>query len=134
MVSPPPRSAITDHVCDECEEITEFFRGKPWTDFDDVTALRYHSDALFLFAPAAYHYYLPAFIRATLRDEKAADLIPDVIFSTIRVEFGNSSRGRLELFSLAQRKLIAQFLNTIEVAIDAAEAEEIAAVADLLNP
>lgn len=112
-VSPPPRSAITEHDCAECIEIQDFFAGKSWTELTEVASLRYHHEALHLFAPSAYHYYLPAFIRATFADPQAADLIPDAIVSTIRLEFGAASRGRLELFSSTQRAVLARFLRAL---------------------
>jgi hypothetical protein len=131
-VTRPRVSAITEHDCLECNEIRDFFGGKLWADFADVAALLYHCDALHLFAPSAYHYYLPAFIRATLLDPQTADRIPDTILNTIEVEFGNEARGRLELFSSPQRAVIARFLRALP-ALDIAEAEDVATLADLLD-
>jgi len=130
---PPPRWAITEHVCFECEEIQDFFAGRPWTEFDDIPALRYHSDALHLFAPLAFVYYLPAFIRATLRDSKSADLIPDTIVRTIELEFGNASRGRLELLTSSQRAVLAHFLRALPQ-FDLAFPEDVTTLAELLDP
>ena len=131
-LDPPPRASITEHNCDECEEIAEFFADKAWADCADVAALRYHNDALYLFAPSAYHYYLPAFIRATLLDPKAADLIPETIVSTLAHEFGNASRGRLELFSLPQRVVLALFLRALP-ALGLAEEEDVNTLAEVLH-
>ncbi len=63
-----------DH-CGECAEISEAFRGKQWSELHDVKFLRYHESALSLFKPAAFHYYLPAFIRGALLDPESADII-----------------------------------------------------------
>lgn len=102
-VTPPPLDQITSHECPECDEIAAFFGGRPWSDFVDVDALRYNECALALFAPVAFHYYLPAFIRATLDDPVRADLIPGSIVSSLGLEFGPAGRERLRWFTPAQR-------------------------------
>lgn len=52
---------------DEC--IEDYFRGKAWQECT-IGGLRLHvMDALGLFTPQGYHYYLPAFLIATLGSE-----------------------------------------------------------------
>jgi hypothetical protein len=133
-VAPPTRSAITEHDCAECDEISDFFAGELWTDLDDVAALRYHCDALHLFAASAYHYYLPAFIRAAFVDPHTADRIPDTIVYTLRLEFGDASRERLELFSSSQRAALASALRTFLTRdyFCAEDIEDVSTMADLL--
>lgn len=62
-VAIPARSDITSHRCPECDDIADFFEGKSWEDLVDIEALRFHFEALTLFASPAFHYYLPAFMQ-----------------------------------------------------------------------
>lgn len=48
---------------DEAYEEANAFIGKRWSEIDREFAHRYR-DALFWFRPDAFHYYLPAFLRA----------------------------------------------------------------------
>jgi len=109
---PPPLDRITTHKCSECDEIADYFGGTVWYDLTDINALRYHEVALALFAPEAFHYYLPAFMRATLRDPSGADVIPEGIMSSLELEL-NSRSLRLELFTAEQRRVVAQFLRAL---------------------
>lgn len=130
--SPPSPEFITPHRCDECDEIAAFFAGKAWVELVDVEKLRYHEAALSLFGGEAFHYYLPAFMRATLSDPLAADVIPDGIKSSIKLELGPASRGRLPLFTRQQRRMVARFLRMLPP-LDLAEREEIEALAEILE-
>ncbi|HEX6084064.1 MAG TPA: DUF6714 family protein [Thermoanaerobaculia bacterium] len=112
-VVPPPQSSITAHDCDECAEVRTFFADKPWTDFVDVAALRYHYDALTLFTPRAFHYYLPAFIRATLAAPEEAALICSAIVSNVELELGVAARGMLQPFTPPQLAVVARFLRAL---------------------
>ncbi|HEY0144403.1 MAG TPA: DUF6714 family protein [Thermoanaerobaculia bacterium] len=131
----PPRDQIASHQCEECFEITAFFGGRPWTDFTDVQTLRYHECALALFTPVAFHYYLPAFMHATLADPIGADVIADSVVSSIRQEFGPADRDRLRLFTPAQRAVVSRFLLALPTVrqCDAEELEELETLAELLG-
>ena len=58
---------ITIHPLGLDEEIEEYFRGTIWKGHP-AEKLRYHKDALGLFSPEGYHYFLPAFLILTLQD------------------------------------------------------------------
>lgn len=131
-VSAPTVDKIAEHHCEECDEIAEYFGGQPWQQFASITELRYHSDALALFSNVAFHYYLPAFMIATLRDAVAADVIPDNIVYSFRCELGQAARGRLELFSQTQRAVVAEFLEMLYENGDF-EDDEVLTVASLLR-
>jgi uncharacterized protein DUF6714 len=110
---PPAPENITSHSCIECDEITKVFAGRKWHELADVELLRYNGESLTLFAPVAFHYYLPAFMRATLDDPVGADLIPDIITWNVQRELGKQPRGWLPLFTKQQRRLLARFLRML---------------------
>lgn len=112
-VLPPEEAAITDHSCDECDEITAYFAGKVWHEITNLGDLSYHADALFLFSNVAFHYYLPAYMCATLENPDAVGVVPDNIASSFRLEFGPASQDRLELFDSRQRMLVGEFLEML---------------------
>jgi hypothetical protein len=109
----PGDTRITSHGCPECDEIAEYFRGTTWRGHS-VDLLRYHSAALSLFTSEAYHYFLPAFMPATLDDAEAADLIPH----SIVCDFTRPSEAdlqphfdrRLALFTPEQSRAVIGFL------------------------
>lgn len=112
-VDVPRDDDITDHICEECDEIARYFGARPWQNFTDVQELRLHSEALTLFSRTAFHYYLPAFMRATLRDPVTADAIPDGIMFCFECELGAASRDRLSLFSTAQLDVVGEFMEIL---------------------
>jgi hypothetical protein len=65
QTTPPLPENITSHPCEECEAVTEDFSGVRWWCADDEL-IDVNVDALPLFTPAAYHYYLPAFFLRAL--------------------------------------------------------------------
>src|SRR5664279_4835008 len=109
-VPPPEEASITDHRCEECDEITAYFAGKSWKEITNLDDLSYHADALFLFSNVAFHYYLPAYMLAALENPDAVGVVPDNIGSSFRAEFGAASRDRLVLFDSRQRILVGEFL------------------------
>ena len=131
-VPAPILEKITEHQCEECDEIAAYFGGQSWQQFTNITELRCHADALALFSNVAFHYYLPAFMNATIRDADAADVIPDNIVFSFRCELGQAARGRLELFSQNQRAVVAEFMETL-YENDGADDDEILTVARLLR-
>jgi hypothetical protein len=96
----------------EYEELTEFFRGTTWRSHS-AAKLRWHSRALSLFTPAAWHYFLPAFVIADLEDPLATD----VLGGTVRTQFAPTSRQhdfrfaspRMSRLTAEQRKALAGY-------------------------
>lgn len=71
----PHPSMITSHDCQECYEISEAFKGKNWKDVDQHILI-FQRDALPLFTPEAWRYYLPAYMLFAIHDYSEADTIP----------------------------------------------------------
>lgn len=88
------------------EGITDYFRGTAWRGHDPAK-LRAHSSAFTFFTPAAFHYWLPAFMIAAIQDPEEADVICDYIPQSISDKL---APVRWPLFSPAQRKAVAAYL------------------------
>lgn len=58
---PYPKESLAPHECDECREIREIFAGQKWNAVPSGILADYH-DALPLFSPEAFHYFLPAYL------------------------------------------------------------------------
>lgn len=101
----PNLNEITTCSCEECKEIRDYF-----DDADqfchDASTLRFFDPALFLFAPKAFCYWLPAFMIAALENPRQADVIVDTLPSAL------DKRSELEgMFSASQRDAIIAFLD-----------------------
>jgi hypothetical protein len=61
-----------DGPCWECQEVAEYFKGKPWMKLTGHELRRYgDNDALF--TVPAYCYFLPAYLVAAIREPKELD-------------------------------------------------------------
>jgi hypothetical protein len=101
--------------CDpERSEIASAFAGKLWRDLS-LPFLRYHHESLFFFSPAAYRFFLPAYLLAcVLSYEKAGNITNSVVFSlTLPNGFGAKRDRFLERMnglSASQKRTITNFL------------------------
>lgn len=101
----------------ECSQVARHFRGKHWRDLT-TDFLRKHADAIFFFSPAAYAYFLPAFLRSSIEDFESADVVP----SNVVVSLSRSLSGwkpeqfaqRIKNLTVPQRKAVAAFLRYLE--------------------
>jgi hypothetical protein len=76
-VPAPDEDSLAASVGEEALEETDPFRGKQWQDLDP-DFVEAHLNGLFWFSPEAFHYYLPAFLRAGLAKPKS-DLALEVM-------------------------------------------------------
>jgi hypothetical protein len=132
-VPTPEATAVTDHRCQECDEVTTYFAGKRWQEVTNLDDLGHHADALFLFSNVAFHYYLPAYMCGTLENPDAVGVVPDYIASNFRLEFGVASRDRLAMFDTRQRILVGEFLEMLLPELCEADQEDIRTVSALLR-
>lgn len=65
-----------DGPCWECQEMAEFFRGKPWRTLR-ARELRRYGDADALFTIDAYSYFLPAYLLEAVRNPGELDVCVD---------------------------------------------------------
>ena len=110
---PPPRTERIVTPTYDDEGVTAFFDGKRWKDLS-IDDLRTHHVALSFFSPEAFHYYLPAFMLAELRDPIAAGQIgPSLLFHFSRPEeqsWEPELTARLALLTPEQKAVIADFI------------------------
>lgn len=76
-VQAPDDDNLAASVGEEAREETDPFRGRQWQDLDPEF-VETHLNGLFWFSPEAFHYYLPAFLRAGLAKPKS-DLALEVL-------------------------------------------------------
>ena len=98
----------------ERREILETFKGKHWRTLP-LSVLRYNHQSLFFFTPAAYRFYLPAYLRATALSYGRAGNIPgSVVFSLTAPETPGAEMdaflSTMTGFDAAQRSAITSFL------------------------
>lgn len=116
-VAQPGDDAITHcpYQCFECTAVAGFFKGKAWKDISVNDARHYHG-ALNVFTPEAFHYFVPAFMLASLAAYDKHDIIPDSIryhleFALEHKDYFNIRMSRL---SAAQKKVLTEFLRDME--------------------
>jgi hypothetical protein len=101
--------------CSECRRVAEYFKGRTWTEHD-LAELRAHHVALTLFTPEAFHYFLPAFMLASMDAYEKGDVIPDAI--RFHFEYSHEVQGhfavRMSRLSAPQRKAIIDYLILME--------------------
>ena len=66
-----------------------------------------------MFTPRAHQYYLPAFMVASLKEPREADVIPDNIIGHFASHEDPFWWERIRLFTPAQCDVIAMFIRTV---------------------
>jgi hypothetical protein len=116
-VSYPGDHAITVHPLGLDENIEPYFRGTTWQGHS-IEKLRFHLDAIGVFTPEGYHYFLPAFMLAALQDQE--DIGWHIGFSLERGSGRSSIQQktkeeffieRMRLFSKEQIEVLKDFFN-----------------------
>lgn len=101
--------------CSECRRIALHFKGKPARGYTTEELKDYHV-ALSLFTPEAFHFFLPAFMLASMDKYEKGDVIPDSI--RFHFEYSQEMQGhfavRMSKFTTAQRHTIIDYLVLME--------------------
>jgi hypothetical protein len=120
--TPVPNSIVSDELLydPERKEVVDCFSGRIWADLS-VDELRYHDIAMSCFTPAAFAYYLPAYLLAILRDFVEADILVHGTFHYLRpisgfIDMRNERRAAL---SPRQRKAVVLFAEYMRTAYGA---------------
>ena len=106
----------------ERKQIREgFSRYENWLDVPSELLVQ-ERDALPLFEPQGFRFYLPAYMLFALEDYEGADMIPESIVHSLTLpdagtELYEFVRERLVLFSEEQRKAVLHFLEYLEDAM-----------------
>jgi len=104
---------------DDGENVTEFFRGKDWRWLKS-NELACGPHALHFMTLEAFHYYLPAYLLASL-EEDSGDVIdavfhkitpprPNVVFPHLDNRAVDEFQMRYEYFSPAQKQAVRDFI------------------------
>lgn len=115
---PGDDNIVTDGGHDpECREIEDGFKGKAWASISPRTVLQY-KDALPLLTPAAFRYYLPAYLIACLEAPEEIDVAWDnVIFNLTppkqQERLQREFRARTEEFTVHQVEALVAFLEFV---------------------
>ena len=103
----------------ERKQIREgFSRYESWLDVSRELLVQ-ERDALPLFEPQGFRFYLPAYMLFALEDYEGADMIPESIVHSLTLpdagtELYEFVRERLVLFNEEQRKAVLHFLEYLE--------------------
>ena len=114
----------------EGEEINRFFLGKSSRDLGTDELVGKYYSALWFFTPAAFRYYLPAFmlaeieipIESPLANKAGASVLAQFKHSP-SVAASHALKERVRLLSTAQRSTIASFLSYLQVKYNYSGAE-----------
>ena len=103
-----------EEVCHpEWNEVEQAFKGKHWGQLR-VDFLHYHYDALYVFTPEAYRYYLPAYMLNSILYNEESDIVPaTVIYSLTPREDPkdlDDFNDRIGGFTPLQREAVKSFL------------------------
>jgi hypothetical protein len=108
-----PRPAERDYTADvggEGYEESSAFFGKRWQELAP-DFLHTYRDVLFWFTPAAFHYYLPAFLRASLDTDDPNAIYVGTLLSLLRADAEDSfSRARWGRLNDAQIAVLRDWL------------------------
>lgn len=113
----------------ECDRILKAFRGRDWKEISTETVRKF-ADALPLFTPAAFRYYLPAYMLTSLEEGGGnpfssaepdsgfdnGDVMDFVLFRLTlpeSVEDCSYFLERAQQFSRSERSAIARYLETV---------------------
>ena len=110
FVGKPPHGRINASVDDESAEDTEAFRRRDWRDLN-VDVLEKHQAALFWFTPEAFHFYLPAFLRASVNTANPNAIYVHTILQLMTAGF---SDARWRLFSEREIAVLQQWMIWLE--------------------
>jgi hypothetical protein len=103
----------------ESSEIANAFKGKDWRDVS-VEMLRSYAEALPLFTPAAFRYYLPAYMIGCVDSRYAVDVALDSVLFNLTPPKDRSGWEwdffwtRAQRFSKREREAIRSFLELME--------------------
>jgi hypothetical protein len=100
--------------CEECAAVAGLFRSKDWRVMTK-DALAQNRDSLMVLLPAAYHYYLPAYLMAALKHWNDFDTFKSSVVSSLtppepQEELDEFFASRVTGFTPEQKAAIRDFL------------------------
>jgi len=108
--APRPRpEEITPHRCGECDEVAARLAPHPHAEVPDDD-MDWLGDSLPLLGPTAFRYFLPSFVAFCLRNPQSS---VDALINYNLAPSGSlddGERNRFRWFSVAERQVIAEFV------------------------
>lgn len=113
--------------CDECRDLSEFLQGKRWTEITPDDAFSIHAGTS-LYFDEAFAYVLPAFMKASLLDMEAADVVVDkTAWCFLPYSPSDKPNRTASLLSVAQTEVLCDWLEwyTLDLLEDASTIEPV---------
>ena len=101
----PPDSGIFTPDSYDDEDIVNYFSGTTWRGHH-AADLRAYSSAFTFFTPAAWHYWLPAFVIAAIEEPEEADACVERLTQSI---YDDNAANRVALLSTTQRHALCEY-------------------------
>lgn len=86
----------------ECAEVADALRGRNWRKLS-AGELRYSPSNLHFMTPEAVHYYLPAYLRASVLSYDEVAAVPETLLRILKAPPGTGTNERRTLASLTDR-------------------------------
>jgi hypothetical protein len=109
-----PTGKLTDVGYDEGAQ--DYFEGTDWQSHD-AKGLRTQDAAMNYFTPAAFRYYLPAYMLAEIISPEEADILGEYVLNQLSDQYivdVAKSRNRLSQFSGEEKAAILEFIRYME--------------------
>jgi len=129
-----PNEGLCGSKGDEAESDVAAFAGRHWGDIDESVLLT-HYNALYWFTPAAFCYYLPAFLACGLRHPRSTFVVSliQLLRPTRSAEqhaFRVKRWGRLNTEQVAS---LQTWLETLELLLDPSETDEVISAIEVVS-
>ena len=111
----PIPSGIVTHQCEECERLSADFRSVAWPDLPEAV-IEQHSADLPLLSPAAFAYYVPAYLRFALHDfNRDSRVLQFLVYNIAPSDDENPEwkRERFRYFTREQADVLQEFLQLV---------------------
>lgn len=114
----PERITDCDPDCPECNAITAEFYGRQWKEIDDAKIEANRS--MSFFTPNAFHYFLPAYLRYSLKHFNLDSDVCEFTVYALMPSTGSEDpartawlRERLSCFDRKQAEIVVRFLTLV---------------------
>jgi len=109
---------IAECDCPGCRDLTADFYGRQWLEIDDAKLEA--NKSLSFFAPKAFHYFLPAYLRYSLRHFNLGSEVCEFTVYALTPNLGREDpvrtawlRERLSCFDRKQAEIVVRFLTLV---------------------
>ncbi len=111
----PPPAEIVTHECEDCERLSADFHSVAWRDLPEELIEKHYSQ-LPLLSPAAFAYYVPAYLRLALHDfSQDSRVLQFLVYNIAPSNDENPEwkRERFRHFTREQVDILQEFLQLV---------------------